>query len=369
VSRLADDARDRYEHVVERIHTNHARVFSHAPPDKPSLVEVDHDICTKVSSIIAKRKIPLDREEISLAGIPSSLVGNFFLFLVAICHQTSPIGARRLEGRVNGKVLFGWDYLLAKFEQRAQADISLLEPRRWTEVTGDLVSEIFADDELGNLLTKNDERAGLIRNLGVGLQQRDWYSADDIYDYCEGRVGSGHPNLLETLHEFQAYRDPVFKKTLFFLALMRNSGSWQFPDYHLMGAPVDYHEVRGHLRIGTVRVQNASLLQKIRDGDLVTSEEDIAIRRAVYEAILTISDLSGLGDPSRLHYYFWNIFRAVCLRENPLCVATSQPALLPPRYQVPAAADGDILCPFEAVCTSAHQRNPIIEHACITDFY
>ena len=150
---------------------------------------------------------------------------------------------------------------------------------------------------------------------------------------------------------------------------MRNTGRWRFVDNESLGPPVDYHEVRGHLRIGTVAIVDPDLRRKVANGEPVTEVEDVAIRRAVFKAILYVSELSGLRDPSRLHYLFWNIFRAVCVRNAPRCSASGRPPLLPPRYQPQMDVDDDVHCPYETVCKSAHVANPIIEHVAVTDYY
>ena len=140
-------------------------------------------------------------------------------------------------------------------------------------------------------------------------------------------------------------------------------------DDELLGPPVDYHEVRGHLRIGTVRIADKSLLAKIQRGALVTEEEDIAIRTAVFRAIWWVSSGSGLRNPSQLHYYFWNMFRAICLRHDPRCSAGAPAPGLPPRYQVAPDFTGTYHCPFERDCISAHAPQPLIEHAYETEYY
>src|SRR5205814_1834897 len=113
---------------------------------------------------------------------------------------------------------------------------------------------------------------------------------------------------------------------------------------------VDYHEVRGHLRIGTVRVADSGLLKKLRAGQPVTSEEDIAIRQSVYDAIMRISRQSGVNDPSQLHYLFWNIFRSICTREAPQCFALRTDSLLPERYMLLTIDEnGARRCPFSVV--------------------
>ena len=226
---------------------------------------------------------------------------------------------------------------------------------------------VFRDPELGHRLTNPELRAGLWRDLGVGMKSRGWESADQIYHSCENRVATGCPNLLDTLGQFKAYKDPVRKKAVFFLAIMKNSGLWHYPDGEALGPPVDYHEVRGHLRLQTVCITEPELLEKVRTGAMVTAEEDVAIRRGVYDAIMHISQRSGLRNPSQLHYLFWNLFRSICTRDAPQCFALAPDNALPDRYRHTVEDDG--ACPFAALCPSAGSPHPILEHVFETDYY
>jgi hypothetical protein len=169
---------------------------------------------------------------------------------------------------------------------------------------------------------------------------------------------------------FRAYDDPVHKKTFFFLALMRNSGLWVYTDGKKLGAPVDYHEVRGHLRIGTVQINDEELRAKLLSGRQVSAEEDVLIRDAVYKAIMFISDCSGLHNPSQLHYLFWNVFRSCCTRDSPHCTSCPSSCSLPERY-VPLASfpEGKRRCPFSTVCQSVGKEPKLIEHNFETDYY
>jgi hypothetical protein len=319
--------------------------------------------------LLATKEIPLDQEESSLPGFPRQLIGNFFFVLVAICHQTSPRGRAPLEGTVNGARRRGWDYLFARLEEAARRDPTLLTPERWSRLSADGVRQLFRDPELGDRLTCPELRAELLRDLGTKMISHSWGLVDQIYHYCNGRITTGNPNLLQALSEFRAYSDPVRKKTVFFLALMRNSGLWQYSDDEALGPPVDYHEVRGHLRLGTVRIADPELLGKVRTDRTVTAEEDVAIRRAVYDAIMHISERSGLRNPSQMHYLFWNLFRSICTRDAPQCFALKPGCPLPDRYMHLADGQGVGRCPFASLCPSAGNPNPICEHVFETDYY
>jgi hypothetical protein len=334
-----------------------------------SLVQVDSNTCNQVARLLACKDIPEDREESSLPGLAPKLIGNFFLALVAICHQTTPRGRPPLEGTVRGIRRRGWDYLFGKLEDSVREDPTLLTPLRWSSLSTDEIQRLFSDPVLGDRLTNPEFRTMLLRDLGLKMKAWGWDYADQIYQFCEGRIATGDPNLYRMLSEFRAYNDPVRKKSVFYLALMRNFGLWRYSDDELLGPPVDYHEVRGHLRLGTVRVADKDLLKKIREGHAVTAEEDVAIRSAIYRAIMHVSGESKVRNPSKLHYLFWNLFRSICTREAPQCFAMKPGTMLPERYMHLTEDGGSRHCPFASLCSSAGDPDPICEHVFETDYY
>lgn len=337
---------------------------------KGSAVEVNTEKCHRLALLLKSMSIPIDREDSSLPDLSRAEIGNFYLFIVAICHQTSPRGKLPLEGMVGGHRLRGWDYLSSKFEEEARTERMLLRPSRWATLTGDELSALLRDSELGNRLSDPEGRAELIRNLGSVMRVERWLWFEDLYQLCRGRAATGKPNLLDTLAKLHAYRDPLQKKSLFLLSLMRNAGLWEYPDDDQLGPPVDYHEVRGHLRIGTVMVNDSNLRRKLRNSIPVTGDDDLEIRSAVYNAIMMLSELTCLRNPSQLHYMFWNVFRSCCKHESPHCKACPTDCSLPSRY-VPMAIQptGYRQCPFSSVCASVNTARRYQEHIFETDYY
>jgi hypothetical protein len=327
------------------------------------------EACDRIANLLRTKNIPLDQEESSLPGFHQELIGNFFLALVAISHQTSPRGRPPLEGTIGGVRRRGWDYLFARLEEAARRDPVLLAPERWSQLSTDDVSQLFRDPELGDRLSKPELRTELLRDLGLKMMGQGWSFADQFYHHCNGRVAAGNPNLLQVLSRFRAYNDPVRKKPFFFLTLMRNSGLWRYADDDALGPPVDYHEVRGHLRLGTVCITDPELLGKVWTGRQVTAPEDVAIRQAVHDAIMEISERSGLKSPSQLHYLFWNLFRSICTRDEPQCFALKPSCSLPDRYMHLVDNQAGKQCPFSSLCPSAGRPNPICEHVFETDYY
>jgi hypothetical protein len=329
------------------------------------LLEVVPAACERVASFLASCDVPADREETDLAGLSPIETADFYLFLVAICHQTSPLGKIPLQGTVEGRLRKGWDFLLWRFRERVLSDRTWLKPTRWLSITAWDIASLFTGSQDSGSLVDPGRRADLVADLGRVMHRMGWAHAWDLYTLSAGQVASSPNSLIESLCKFEAYNDPVHKKTFYLLALMRNHGLWSYADPMNLGPPVDYHEVRGHLRLGTVRILDEDLRRKIKGRKVVSRDEDISIRKAVQDAILLISKRSQLYDPSRLHYLFWNVFRSCCTRDNPHCEACPPTCTLPVRYvQLAIDSLGRRHCPFAAVCEAAAipAERQLVEH-------
>ena len=220
-----------------------AATFGHVIPsvsNRSAKVEVSLDRCEQLARVIRTKSVPSDEEESQLPGLSTPDLGNFYLALVAICHQTSPQGRLHLEGVVTGQRIRGWDYLSAKFTELVLRDHALLTPDCWSQLSGSDVRLMFRDSSFGDRLTDPDGRARLLRDLGVVMLQKNWKTADDLLRISDRRIAEATTSLISLLAEFAAYRDPVHKKAYFFLALMQNHGIWQYADPDNLGAPVDY---------------------------------------------------------------------------------------------------------------------------------
>lgn len=350
--------------------SSHVSGFTGAPQISLEPVVVNYEVCRNLAELLQRHNIPADREDSSLQWMSPLEIGNFYLLLVAICHQTSPRGQPPFEGEIEGRRLRGWDFLSAKLQAAVRVNPKILSPAFWACMVPEQVVELFRDEKFGDRLTDPHGRAFLIRDLGQKMLAHSWDYADQLYRHAKGRIATGSNSLLDLLSQFRAYDDPVRKKSFFFLALMHNSGLWTYVDPEQLGAPVDYHEVRGHLRIGSVEIRDPELRTAIMEGRDVTANQDIAIRLAVHKALMFISEMSGLRNPSQIHYLFWNVFRACCTRENPHCRNCPPNCALPARY-VPlgVAANGARRCPFAAICQSVDQEAKLIEHSIQTDYF
>lgn len=338
--------------------------------ESKDLVEVDEAVCARLAELLRSHPVPDDTEEIKFVGFSEDALSNLLLFVVAICHQTSIPGHLPLAGVVNGRELRGWDYLLQRYVAACASDRSWLSPAKWAKIDAHELRELYRNSAGQDLLGDIEGRTELVNDLGRVMEKEEWPSAESIFAHCGRRINSGERNLVECLAKFRAYSDPVRKKSYFFLALMRNTGLWSYQDPELLGPPVDYHEVRGHLRIGTVKVLDGRLKEKLLNREPVSAEEDIAIRSAVFEAIMLVSEVSEIRNPSKLHYLFWNVLRNFCTRENPNCLGHRTEFYLPDRYRRFALQVSDKeACPFNSVCRSVHEEHRYYEHVFETDYY
>ncbi|MDP3770572.1 MAG: hypothetical protein Q8R40_06585 [bacterium] len=314
-------------------------------------IEIDYTQCRDVvARIKSLGGVPPDREDPMPLSFPSSVAENAWCAIVAINHQTTPVVGTPLRGYVNGKLLRGWDYLLQKAIEQANRISEAFTTPWLSRITPEELFEFFYDSQEQVSLNRIEERAFLLNDLGNFLVRNGWESIRSLYERSEGYIErqDGH-GIAQSMSEIKAYADPVKKKLFYFFALMRNQGFWTYRDIEHFGSPVNYHEQRGHFRIGTVRILDERLKQKIAQKENITFDEDIEIRLTVRGAIHFMAQ--GLGvSPSEAHYFFWNFFRNCCARDTVHCSDCPSSCKLPSRYRIAQERQ----CVFAPVCKSAY---------------
>lgn len=146
---------------------------------KRPAIEVGAEACQRLAALFASQSIPVNREETNLSDFAPKKIGNFYLWLVAVCHFTSPQDRLPLEGTTAGQRKLGWDYLSARSEAAARADRSLLVSARWAPVTSNESAALFRDPE---------GAVELIRHLRRGMKANNWPWVDAMYEFCGGRT-------------------------------------------------------------------------------------------------------------------------------------------------------------------------------------
>jgi len=323
-----------------------------------SLVRFDEVRCRAIAALLGQMAIPPMQEEFTVSELNSVDRANYLLCTVAICHQTQD-----LRGIVEGTFLRGWDYLAATLASAVRNSQLRLDPDSLAALRDDELSSMVACDVHGATLSEIGERAALLRDVGSVMKKNSWTSLGDVYRDSAGRAVTGDQSFASLLRLFQAFQDPVEKKSLYLLGLVQACLQWAFQDADHISAPVDYHEVRGHLRLGTVVVDEPVLQRRLMDKEPVSIEEDIVIRMATRRAIESISRFCD-SRPLVLHYLFWNLFRNICVREIPYCDSVPGSVEVPKRYrELLPVSDGHLHCPFTRTCKAKETGEFIREHA------
>jgi hypothetical protein len=274
-----------------------------------------------------------------------------------------------LKGIVNGKLYRGWDYLREKWFIATKNNPEIVYPKFNSNIKSEDIINILKDQDGNISLSDVEGRVKLLNDLGKRMLDSEYNSVQDIYDDCKGYIVTENDDgLLKLLSQYKAYSDPVRKKSLYFLSLMNNNKLWEFKDISHLGTPVDYHEIRGHLRLGSIKINDNELWENIKSNKQITKEDDIDIRQAVFSAIMHLSSETGYS-ASKLHYFFWNLFRNCCDRINPHCTKCHDGCSLPKRY-------GDIRnqlskdsCLLSDICLGEKLDIKVIEPKVITEFY
>jgi hypothetical protein len=321
--------------------------------------------CRDVASLLRRIPLPerLVRQELFCSDRRS--VGNFNTLLVAICHQT-----QNISGEVGGRWRRGWDYLEARLDSHCRDTPQFLEMERWRTLSSEELNEALAPLPMKPSFADIDARAQLIRELGGAMLDAGFTSFEALCADA-GWFCRGERSIVSFLKTTKAYSDPNEKKARLLIGLLRDAHGWEFKDAHELEAPVDYHEIRGHLRVGTVIIADGDLKARIDTGD-ITSDEDNLVRTAIGIAISAISADLPNYDALQVHYILWNHFRAICKRERPACRRggmISRSELDPAYTEAFAESDLDHRCGFSTFCESFRTKRFPIEYKYAGSYY
>lgn len=192
------------------------------------------------------------------------------LFLCAIDHRT---GYRRSylvggRGRFDGSALL-WE--LGCAAERRQA--GTLAAGSLAATDGETVQELFRIG--GETVAGAEQRAGLWRDLAAGLRDRYEGSAEALIDAAEGRLG-GSGGLISRLGKFEAYSDPLQKKSFLFAKIAARRGWLAVADPESWEVCADNVLMRLALRSG--------LVDPAPDPDQVRAATREAFKRLAVEA-------------------------------------------------------------------------------------
>jgi hypothetical protein len=168
------------------------------------------------------------------------------IFLCAVDHRTGYRGARVVDGRgpFEGSALM-WELGLRAARRRT----GWLTARPLADVDAETVAAAFRID--GGTVADPGRRAALWRDLARGLIDGYGGAAAQLLAACEGRLGGGG-GLLARLGRFEAYADPLAKKSFLLAKICERRGWLEVADPDCWEVCADNVLMRLALRSGLV---------------------------------------------------------------------------------------------------------------------
>ncbi len=255
-------------------------------------------------------------------------------FFFACAHQfgfwtlvgdrwAAPMVARR-----DGRDLKGSDFLWRACTRAWQNDPRRFQPESLAAASDAQLDAVFHDDSGRNPLPLWPEHLALIRGYA------DWFKGRRETPAAVLRRAQAAPKplfaLLEILAEIPGYAgDPLRKKAMLLAIALENRPErfLRVADPESAHPIIDYHLQRSALRTGLVRIDASALRAKIAARDLVSADEEAAVRRATSAAIAQLMARTRLSAAAIDWFFFQNRTR---------CPETAEP-------DCPA-------CPVHAIC-------------------
>lgn len=184
-----------------------------------------------------------DYEPPDFAHVPDA---DAALFLCAVDHQT---GYER-EHRVDGAGPYSGSELMWVVGLRsAEREAGLLTAARLREAgAADVARWFYIADET---VADPQRRAALWRDLATGIERDYGGSADRLLAACGGQLGGDH-GLVTLLAAYDAYADPLAKKSFLFAKIAERRGWLEVVDPETWEVSADNVLMRIALRAGLV---------------------------------------------------------------------------------------------------------------------
>ncbi|MBN2146610.1 MAG: hypothetical protein JW726_04440, partial [Anaerolineales bacterium] len=301
-------------------------------PDTPTEIALDPRVrinqqqLEKVSALI--RSLPeaaptqFTGDDFPPVGHPTALdfffagtLQQFSFWETANGHYSHPLIAS-----LDGKQLKGSSYQYRAYLRPLVADSSFYSPERQANLS---------QQELKTIL-QADDGSHPTPAFHLHLQQARQYGRDMLALGLTPRVvlqrarDSSTPlmTFLDLLDHIAGYKEDPLRKKANLLAMCLNQRPERFLPFgagETVQPVIDYHCMRSALRIGLVEVLDPDLQRKLAARQIVTPEEEWAVRYAVYLMQQQVVQISGqpLG---AVDWFFFGYMRSHCPEmSEPIC--------------------------------------------------
>jgi sugar/nucleoside kinase (ribokinase family) len=278
------------------------RSGSPRPPASDDRVRVDDGAVGRLAGLIATlddlRPFDFTGDLFPAVGDPSATAWFTAATLqqFGFWYERDGVWAGSMVAAIDGVERKGSDYLWAAYRRWAQRDADAMLPAHQAAITPERWHDLVADDTGRDPFPESQLAVDLAGAFGRTLIDLD-VDADDLL-----RAAASAPRpmraLLTLLDHVGGYReDPLRKKSALLGVILR-----QRPEQFLPrpagtddDAPpiVDYHVQRSCLRTGVVVIDDDRLRSAITAREVLAPADEVAIRRASFDAVAGLCERSG----------------------------------------------------------------------------
>ncbi len=249
-----------------------------------------------------------------------------------------------LIAATGGVMLKGSDYLWEAYRRGLAQDPAFCSPQRQANLSRGEMARLFRADDGTNPMPALDLHLQMARSYGrdmAALKLTPRRVLDMALDSAEPLQ-----TFIEQLDQIGGYKEDPLRKKSSLLAMILNQRPEEFLPLRRdeeIAPVVDYHALRSCLRIGLVDIMDEELVAKIRGREIVSTEEEWAVRYAAYLAYLALVTESGKSTGA----VDWFLFSA-----RKRCPEITEPECA--------------VCPVDGVCA---KRKALFQPVMRTSFY
>ena len=283
------------------------------PPDAPldPRVQVNEEQVRRVAELISAlpevAPYPFVSPEVPPVGHPKALD----YFFAATLQQFGFWSTRDdrydqpLIASIGGVDLKGSDYLWEAFRRALERDPEFCSAERQAQLSSEEWRQVFRADDGSDPMPALDLHVQQARSYGQDMLALE-LTPQAVLDAA---LASAEPlqTLMLLLDKIGGYKEDPLRKKSGLLALILNQRPERFlplREDEEVAPVIDYHALRSCLRMGLVDVVDEQLRRKLLNRQVVSAEEEWAVRFAAYRAEETIVALSGKGTGAVDHFFF-----------------------------------------------------------------
>jgi hypothetical protein len=325
------------------------------------MISVNTEISKRIGVVVGKQTFNPSFYERAFIQIDSPLKMAMHFYAVGICHQTYVLANPKLN-------LYGWDFLEYGFLDILKNASHLLDAQSIVQLSiPKLIEEIkpyFAEDHQAEKCTLDrlEERARLWMDMAEGLLKYFDGKIENLFVKSDWNKTQEAESFYRELRLFEAYSDPLQKKSGVFLKLIDDANLVDISRLKNAIPIMDYHMQRVLLRSGCIEVEDEILKSKLQNREALS--DDSEIREACIQAMNIIAKTSSYP-VYKMNDVFYTLGRSCC-NETSLCrdhVCEKSPCTLT-RSLILESHES---CIFQNVCKAATDNDyikywqPIVE--------